>query len=130
MEQKKYITLRVMLPAGEAKAAGSLTAMLGQHQINIMDFCTEFNDLTSNLEEGLMFSVEVYRFEDKTYKIKIKKPNLALFVKQVLVVEKKQIKMESLFDLIRIYSEFGVEDLNEVSKFFFSLLKTMKINIV
>jgi len=128
MEQNKYITLRTMLPAGEVKAAGSLTAMLGQHQINIMEFCSEFNDLTINLEEGLLMNVEVYRFEDKTYRIKIKGPVVTFLLKQVLD-NKQYIKKEVLFDLIKIYSEFSQENIVEVSKMILSLIRMMKIKI-
>lgn len=132
MDQVRLISLRAILPAGEAKPAGNLTALLGQHQINIIDFCSEFNDLTSNLENSLELNVEIFKYEDKSSVIVVKKPSAFFLLKQVLS-DKNSITLENLFDVVRVYSYFFAEeenDLANVCKVLLSLIKIKRIVIV
>lgn len=107
------VTLKLMLPVGEAKNNSVLGPLLGQHQINIMSFCNEFN--TKSLlkyNTGVMVPVHVLLGKDRTYTLNIRFPTLSFFFEQLIELDKftKKIQFSKFYDIVRIFSFFLDKD--------------------
>ena len=100
------ITLKLVLSVGEAKNNAVLGPLLGQHQLNIISFCNEFN-LKSQLyfAVGIPLRVFVTLQKDKTYKIFYNPPSLNFFIFQIQK-EDGSINIESLYDILLMYAFF------------------------
>ena len=83
---KTYVKLQV--PAQEANPSPPVGPALGQHGLNIMGFCKEFNVLTKGMEKGLLIPVVISVFEDKSFKLQIKSPPSAILIKKALGLPK------------------------------------------
>jgi len=64
--KKVKAVVKMKLPGGAATAAPPVGSSLGQHQVNLMDFCKKFNEKTAD-RKGTTVAVEVTIFVDKTY---------------------------------------------------------------
>ena len=80
-----YIKLQV--PAGKANPAPPIGPALGQHGVNIMEFCKAFNAQTAQ-ENGRIIPVEITVFEDRSFSFITKTPPAAVLIKEALRVEK------------------------------------------
>jgi len=80
-----YIKLHV--PAGKATPAPPVGPALGQHGVNIMDFCKSFNART-NKQEGLIIPVVITVFSDHSYTFITKTPPASILLKRAAGVEK------------------------------------------
>ena len=68
MAPKKVKTvIKLQIPAGAANPAPPVGPALGQHGVNIMDFCKQFNEKTRKLEQGVPIPVVITVFEDRTF---------------------------------------------------------------
>ena len=67
-----YIKLQV--PAGGASPSPPVGPALGQHGLNLMDFCNAFNARTKEMEKGLPVPVVITVYEDKSFDFLLKKP--------------------------------------------------------
>ena len=73
MSKKIKATLKLQLPAGGATPAPPVGSSLGQHQVNIMDFCKKFNAATAN-RKGETVPVLITVYTDKTFDFVTKTP--------------------------------------------------------
>src|SRR5574338_634603 len=73
MSKKIKATLKLQLPAGGATPASPVGSSLGQHQVNIMDFCKKFNAATAN-RKGETVPVLINIYTDKTFDFVTKTP--------------------------------------------------------
>ena len=88
MAQKKVKTIiKLQIPAGKATPAPPIGPALGQHGLNIQDFCTKFNAQTKDKGSDII-PVEITVFEDRTYKFKMKTPPAAELLKKAAAVKK------------------------------------------
>ncbi len=85
---KGYIKLQI--PAGAANPAPPVGPALGQHGVNIMEFCKQFNAKTAKLEKGIKIPVVITVFEDRSFTFITKMPPMA-----VLIVKKLGLKKGS-----------------------------------
>ncbi|QJC30508.1 50S ribosomal protein L11 [Enterobacteriaceae endosymbiont of Neohaemonia nigricornis] len=83
---KTYVKLQV--PAGTANPSPPIGPALGQHGVNIMEFCKLFNAKTNNLEKGMPIPVIITIFIDKTFTFIIKTPPAAVLIKQIIGIKK------------------------------------------
>lgn len=72
-EKKVKALVKVQLPAGKATPAPPVGPALGQHGINIQEFCTKFNAETKDMH-GDIIPAEITIFEDRTFTFKLKTP--------------------------------------------------------
>ena len=83
---KKEVTAEVKLQvkAGEAVAGPPVGPALGQHGINIKQFCDEFNSKTSSLKKGLKVPVIISVYKDRTFSFIVKTPPASVLIKEAL----------------------------------------------
>ena len=75
-----YIKLQV--PAGQANPSPPVGPALGQHALNIMEFCKAFNAQTQNMEEGLPVPVIITVYTDKSFSFMTKTPPASYLLKK------------------------------------------------
>ena len=85
---KKILTLiKLQIPGGQANPAPPVGPALGQHGVNIMEFCKAFNAQTQQ-ENGRITPVEITVYEDRSFSFITKTPPAAVLIKEALRVEK------------------------------------------
>jgi len=72
----------LQIPAGAANPAPPVGPALGQHGVNIMDFCKQFNEKTRKLEQGVPIPVVITVFEDRSFTFITKMPPMAALIKK------------------------------------------------
>ncbi len=85
MARKKEVTgfIKLQIPAGQANPAPPVGPALGQHGLNIMDFCKAFNAMTQ-ADAGTIIPVEISVYKDRTYTFITKTPPAAELLKKEL----------------------------------------------
>ncbi|MEW6622230.1 MAG: 50S ribosomal protein L11 [Bacillota bacterium] len=118
---KKVIGLvKLQIPAGKANPAPPVGPALGQHGVNIMAFCKEFNEKTAN-QMGLIIPVELTVFEDRSFTFILKTPPAAVLLKKAAGLDKgsgepnrkKVAKVPR--DKVKEIAELKMKDLNAAS---------------
>ncbi|MHB8060211.1 MAG: 50S ribosomal protein L11 [Gaiellaceae bacterium] len=85
---KKVLTLiKLQIPGGQANPAPPVGPALGQHGLNIMDFCKAFNAQTQ-ADNGRIIPVEITVYEDRSFSFITKTPPAAVLIKEALRLEK------------------------------------------
>jgi large subunit ribosomal protein L11 len=85
---KKIVAIiKLQIPAGKANPAPPVGPALGQHGINIMGFCKEYNERTASMA-GSIVPVEITVFEDRSFHFVTKTPPAADLLKKALSIEK------------------------------------------
>ncbi len=89
MAKKKKVIgmIKLQIPAGKATPAPPVGPALGQHGVNIMAFCNEFNDRTAK-DAGLIIPVEITVYEDRSFTFVTKTPPAAVLLKKAAGLEK------------------------------------------
>ncbi len=80
---KKPVMVKIKLycPAGQANPAPPVGPALGQHGVNIMEFCKSFNDRTKD-RPGLILPVEIDVYDDRSFSFIVKEPPASILLKQ------------------------------------------------
>ena len=86
MAKKVKAVLKLQLPAGKATPAPPVGPALGQHGVNIMAFCKEYNDRTGT-QEGTVIPVELTIYEDRSFSFILKTPPTAELLAKALGIE-------------------------------------------
>jgi large subunit ribosomal protein L11 len=81
-----YIKLQV--PAGSANPSPPIGPALGQHGVNIMEFCKQFNAQTQKLEKGLPIPVIITVYSDRSFTFIMKTPPASVLIRKALGLEK------------------------------------------
>lgn len=81
MAKKITAQIKLHVPAGAANPAPPVGPALGQHGVNIMMFCKQFNDQTKN-RDGLILPVVISVYEDRTFSFIIKSPPTSILLKR------------------------------------------------
>ena len=85
---KKVIAqIKLQIPAGKATPAPPVGPALGQHQVNIMDFCKAFNAKTAK-QEGLIIPAVITVYADRSYSFITKTPPAAVLLKRAAGIAK------------------------------------------
>lgn len=79
--------IKLQIPAGKATPAPPVGPALGQHGVNIMDFCKAFNAKTQS-QEGLIIPVVITVFQDRSYSFITKTPPAAILLKRAAGIAK------------------------------------------
>jgi large subunit ribosomal protein L11 len=85
---KKILTMiKLQIPAGAANPAPPVGPALGQHGVNIMEFCKAFNAQTQQ-DAGTIIPVEITVYEDRSFEFITKTPPAAVLIKEAAALEK------------------------------------------
>ena len=87
MAKKIVGMIKLQIPAGKATPAPPVGPALGQHQVNIMDFCKAFNARTAK-QEGLIIPVVISVYQDRSYTFITKTPPAAVLLKRAAGIAK------------------------------------------
>ena len=86
MAKKVVGFIKLQIPGGQANPAPPVGPALGQHQVNIMQFCQAFNAATAD-KNGTIIPVEISVYEDRSFDFILKTPPAAVLLKQALGIE-------------------------------------------
>lgn len=117
MAKKVTGFIKLQIPAGAANPAPPVGPALGAKQVNIMQFCQQFNAATQD-QAGTVIPVEITVYEDKSFTFVTKTPPAAVLIKEALkiksgsaVPQRDKVGQLSQADLTRI-AEIKLPDLN------------------
>ena len=88
MAKKIETYIKLQVPAGEAKPSPPVGPALGQHGVNIMEFCKAFNAETQSLESGLPSPVVITVYSDKSFTYIKKTPPASVLLRKAAGLEK------------------------------------------
>tara|TARA_B100001113_G_scaffold114674_1_gene93361 strand:+ start:921 stop:1352 length:432 start_codon:yes stop_codon:yes gene_type:complete len=89
MAEKELITqVKLQVPAGAANPAPPVGPALGQHGLNIQDFCKQFNDKTKDSEKGMALPVVINVYKDRSFDFVIKSAPAAALLKKAAGIQK------------------------------------------
>ena len=117
MAKKVRAVVKLAITAGKANPAPPVGPALGQHGINIMGFCKEYNEKTAS-QAGTIVPAEITIYEDRSFTFVLKTPPAAELLKKAAGVEKgsKQQKKEKVGSIteaqLREIAQTKLKDLN------------------
>ena len=85
--KKLQAVVKLQIPAGKANPSPPVGPALGQHGVNIMEFCKGFNAQTGK-EEGLILPVVVSIYQDRSFTLVVKTPPAAVLLKRAAGIAK------------------------------------------
>jgi len=118
MAKKVVKVIKLQIPAGQANPAPPVGPALGQHGVNIMEFCKAFNAATAGGQQGRVTPVEISVFEDRSFTFITKTPPAAVLIKEAVSIQSgsadpKREKVGTLTrDQLRDIAELKLPDLN------------------
>ncbi len=87
MAKEIIAQIKLQIPAGQANPAPPVGPALGQHAVNIMEFCKAFNERTAK-EQGMIIPVVLTVYKDRSFSFITKTPPAAVLIKKALNLEK------------------------------------------
>ncbi len=117
MAKKVLGLIKLHIPAGAASPAPPVGPALGQHAVNIMDFCKSFNEATKE-QSGNIIPVVITVYEDRSFTFITKTPPAAELIKKAAGVEKgsgepQKTKVAKISSTqVREIAELKMKDLN------------------
>ncbi|HBQ99174.1 MULTISPECIES: 50S ribosomal protein L11 [Roseofilum] len=87
MAKKVVALIKLALPAGKANPAPPVGPALGQHGVNIMMFCKEYNAKTAD-QPGMVIPVEISVYEDRSFTFVLKTPPASVLIKKAAKIER------------------------------------------
>ncbi|XP_017883022.1 39S ribosomal protein L11, mitochondrial [Ceratina calcarata] len=134
--------LRTNIPAGMASAKPPLGSQLGQRNINVPNFCKDFNTRTQDYKEGIPLPCRVKVKGDGTYDLVIHKPPATYFLKQAAGIEKGRMRkgdvagkitFKHLYEIACIKAEdppLALLNLQQICQMLVGIARTCGIEIV
>jgi len=111
MAKKITTIIKLQIPAGQANPAPPVGPALGQHGLQIQDFCTQFNNATKD-KMGDIVPVEITVYEDRSFTFITKTPPAAELIKKALKLKKGSGK--PLTDKVGVISQKQLEEIAEI----------------
>jgi large subunit ribosomal protein L11 len=88
MAKKIEAYIKLQVPAGQANPSPPVGPALGQHGVNIMEFCKAFNAQTQNVEQGLPVPVVITVYSDRSFTFIMKTPPASILLKKAAGIAK------------------------------------------
>ncbi len=138
--KKILTTIKLQAPGGQASPAPPVGPALGQHGINIMEFCKAFNTQTQQ-EAGTVIPVVITVYEDRSFTFVTKTPPAAVLIRQAAGIDKgsgephREKVGRITQDQLRSIAERKLEDLNandveQASKIIAGTARSMGVEVV
>ena len=121
MAKKVTGFIKLQIPAGKATPSPPVGPALGQHGVNIMEFCKAFNAATQDIEVGLTTPVEITVFSDRSFEFKTKTPPAAVLILKEAAIKKgsgepNKSKVGKITESqVKKIAQMKLQDLNTVS---------------
>jgi large subunit ribosomal protein L11 len=87
-KKKVKVQIKLQVPAGKANPAPPIGPALGQHGLNIMDFCKQFNEKTKKMEQGIPIPVVITVYEDRSFTFITKMPPMSALIRKACGIPK------------------------------------------
>ncbi len=118
MAKEVISKIKLQVPAGNANPSPPVGPALGQHGVNIMEFCKAFNARTQNQQQGMIIPVEISVYADRSFSFITKTPPAAVLLKKAAGIPKgsgephlNKVAKVSREEVKKI-AELKMEDLN------------------
>lgn len=139
MAKKIKTQIKLYCPGGQANPAPPVGPALGQHGLNIMEFCKAFNEKTKD-KQGLTLPVVISVYEDKTYTFIIKSPPCSVLLKKAANIAKAsgvpnkekvgKVSREAAIEIAKIKMEdLNTDDVEQALKIVQGTARSMGIDI-
>ncbi len=118
MAKKEIAKISLQIPAGQATPAPPVGPALGEHKLNIMDFCKKFNEATKNETPGVIIPVIISVYIDRSFDFILKQPPAAELIKMAAGIqsgspESNRMKVAKItVEQVRRIAERKLPDLN------------------
>ena len=140
MAKEVKAKIKLQIPGGGATPAPPVGSSLGQHQVNIMDFCKQFNAKTAD-RKGQTVPVIITAYTDKSFDFVIKTPPATELIKKKINLSKgssnpKDIKVgkiswKDIEDIAKIkMNDLNAIDLNQAKKIIAGSARSMGVDVV
>jgi large subunit ribosomal protein L11 len=140
MAKKVIAKIKLYVPAGAANPAPPVGPALGQHGVNIMQFCKSFNEQTKD-KDGIILPVIISVYEDKKFDFIIKTPPCSVLLKRAANLAKAsgtagkekigQVNMKQVEEIAKLkLSDFNTTDLEVAKKTVAGTARSMGIEVV
>lgn len=142
MAKKKTVVtqIKLQISGGEANPAPPVGPALGQHGLNIMEFCKAYNEKTKD-NKGLVLPVVISVYDDRTYTFIIKTPPASVLIKRTIKLEKGsnepnktkvgQITQAQLEEIAKIkMPDLNANDVNAAMKIIAGTARSMGVNVI
>jgi large subunit ribosomal protein L11 len=140
MAKKVMTQIKLQIEAGKANPSPPIGPALGQHGVNIMDFCKAFNAKTSN-DSGMVIPVVITVFQDRSFTFITKTPPAAILIKKAAKVDKGagdpkrekvgEVTSKQIEEIAKIKMvDLNANDLDAASKIISGTARSMGIKIV
>ncbi len=140
MAKKVLTTIKLQAVGGQASPAPPVGPALGQHGINIMEFCKAFNAQTQS-DAGTTIPVVITVYEDRSFTFVTKTPPAAVLIKQAINLDKgsgephrlkvgsiTQAQLRSIAE--RKFEDLNANDLDQASKIIAGTARSMGVDVV
>ncbi len=120
MAKKVIANIKLQIQAGKATPSPPIGPALGQHGVNIMEFCKAYNAMTAN-QEGMIIPVVITVYADRSFTFVTKTPPVSVLLKQAAKIAKgaSDPKREKVGTVtarqVRDIAELKMNDLNAIS---------------
>ena len=139
-KKKIMVQIKLQIPGGQANPAPPVGPALGQHGLNIMDFCKAFNERTKD-QMGTILPIIITVYEDRTYTFIIKTPPASVLIKKSMKLEKGSsepnktkvgtITRAQLEEIAKLkMPDLNANDINAAVKIIAGTARSMGIDVV
>jgi large subunit ribosomal protein L11 len=80
--------IKLQIPAGQANPAPPVGPALGEHKVNIMEFCKRFNEATQNREPGLIIPAVITVYQDRSFEFVLKESPVPVLLRRAAGIDK------------------------------------------
>jgi len=139
MAKKVLAQIKLQVEAGKANPSPPIGPALGQHGVNIMDFCKSFNARTTD-QEGMIIPVIITVFEDRSFTFITKTPPAAILLKKAAKLAKGSsdpkrnkvatVKMAQVEEIAKTkMQDLNANDLDQACKIIMGTARSMGIEV-
>jgi len=139
MAKKVKAIVRLQMEAGKATPAPPVGPVLGQHGINIMAFCKDYNDRTAS-QEGSIVPAEITIYADRTFSFVTKMPPVSDLLRRTLGVEKGsgssgtenvgKLSREKIYEIARNkMPDLNTNDIEKAARIVMGTARSMGVEI-
>ena len=131
--------VKLQIPAGQANPAPPVGPALGQHGVNIMEFCKTFNEKTAS-EQGMIIPVILTVYKDRSFSFITKTPPAAVLIKKAISLEKGsgepnkekvgEISRQQLEEIAKTkFKDLNARDMDAAVKIIAGTAKSMGVTV-